>query len=68
VSDYTIISCEVGTIAKILSTGIFELGSEAENHNLCDSRMYDFDTGLNCSGISENNHPVLEKLETCIGE
>jgi len=68
-SEHALLSCSVGVIDDIVGFGVYELGSEAENKNLCSTNDDNFETGLVCNEVSSDTHPIREMLEEkCIGK
>ena len=57
-SENALLSCSVGVIDYFIGFGVYELGSEAENHNLCSSNDDNFETDLKCSEVGNPNHPI----------
>lgn len=62
------IGCQTGNIANITSWGLYNVKSEADEMNMCNSDA-GFATGLTCAGYSSADSPLyLDKLKPCQGK
>jgi hypothetical protein len=71
-SNSFMIDCKYGVISQIESFGVFQMSSEADNENVCHSRVLDqIDTGLEpgCLGLSDPENYLRKELSAqCLGK